>query len=235
MAGLSSEGDRGSGTGVEVPDPHRVAIVDDHHLVVGGLKALLEGELSHVVRVVYAGDDPSAALDAGPEVLVLDVDLGPGAPHVLDTVAAAQAAQVKVLLLCAVADPAAVKAAMQAGALGFVAKRASLRDLCDAVDSVIAGELHLSPELAAIISSDVARPDLSPQEIRVLQLYATGMKAAAVARRLDVSAHTVKEYLKRIRSKYAAAGRTARTRTELYVEATRDGLLIGPGVPAADE
>jgi DNA-binding CsgD family transcriptional regulator len=46
-----------------------------------------------------------------------------------------------------------------------------------------------------------------------------------VANQLGISPHTAKEYLDRVRAKYAQVGRTARTRTELYVEANRDGLL----------
>ena len=51
----------------------------------------------------------------------------------------------------------------------------------------------------------------------------------AVARRLEISPHTAKEYLDRVRAKYAAVGREARTRTELYAAAQSDGLLGEPG------
>jgi DNA-binding CsgD family transcriptional regulator len=71
-------------------------------------------------------------------------------------------------------------------------------------------------------------PDLSPRERDALRLYASGLKLAAVARRMDISPHTVKEYLDRVRMKYQQVGRPARTRTELYAEARRDGLLSDP-------
>ena len=45
---------------------------------------------------------------------------------------------------------------------------------------------------------------------------------------MEISPHTVKEYLDRVRAKYQQVGRPARTRTELYAEASRDGLLLEP-------
>ena len=58
-----------------------------------------------------------------------------------------------------------------------------------------------------------------------MRLYASGLKLTAVGHRMGISPHTAKEYLDRVRVKYANLGRDARTRTELYAEANRDGLL----------
>jgi DNA-binding CsgD family transcriptional regulator len=85
--------------------------------------------------------------------------------------------------------------------------------------------LYLSVDLASILAAAVETPDLSPRESHALRLYASGLSIAAVARRMEISAHTAKEYLDRVRAKYAAVGRMARTRTELYAAARNDGLL----------
>ena len=58
-----------------------------------------------------------------------------------------------------------------------------------------------------------------------LRLYAAGLTLNAVAYRMGVSPHTAKEYLDRVRAKYEHIGRRARTRTELYVQASEDGIL----------
>jgi DNA-binding CsgD family transcriptional regulator len=76
-----------------------------------------------------------------------------------------------------------------------------------------------------ITDSDPLRPTLSDQERRALQLYASGLKMTAVAHTMNVSPHTAKEYIARVRAKYAAAARPARTKTDLYREAVRDHLL----------
>jgi DNA-binding CsgD family transcriptional regulator len=80
-------------------------------------------------------------------------------------------------------------------------------------------------DLASILSAAVETPDLSPRESDALRLYASGLSMAAVARKMGISPHTAKEYLDRVRTKYAAVGRTARTRTELYAAARTDGII----------
>ena len=88
-----------------------------------------------------------------------------------------------------------------------------------------AGEIYLSVDLAAILAATVEKPDLSPRELDALRLYASGLTLNSVARRMGISPHTAKEYIDRVRAKYSAVGRHARTRTELYAAATHDGLL----------
>jgi DNA-binding NarL/FixJ family response regulator len=202
-----------------------IAIIDDHELVREGLASLVSGGETPVGRLVYCGDDPRAAAMSTPDIALLDVDLGPGSPRLADSVSGLMEVGAKVLLISAFEDAVAVRAAMTAGALGFVPKRASVEVLREALETVGAGEFYLSVDLAAILASAADSPELSPRELDVLRLYASGLKLTAVANQLGISPHTAKEYLDRVRAKYAQVGRTARTRTELYVEANRDGLL----------
>jgi len=202
-----------------------IAIIDDHELVREGLASLVSGGETPVGRLVYCGDDPRTAAMSTPDIALLDVDLGPGSPRLADSVSGLMEVGAKVLLISAFEDAVAVRAAMTAGALGFVPKRASVEVLREALETVGAGEFYLSVDLAAILASAADSPELSPRELDVLRLYASGLKLTAVANQLGISPHTAKEYLDRVRAKYAQVGRTARTRTELYVEANRDGLL----------
>ena len=71
-------------------------------------------------------------------------------------------------------------------------------------------------------------PALSHQEKRALQLYATGMPMKSVARKMTISDETVKQYLGRVREKYARAGRAAPTKLDLYHRAVEDGHLLPP-------
>ena len=207
--------------------PMRLALIDDHELVREGLVALLESHSADDVRIVYSGASVSDAVAAGPTVALLDVDLGPGTPPVADGTGELTAQGVSVLLISAFDDAAAVRSGLKAGALGFVAKRVSYDTLIEALRTAARGELFLSVDLAAILATAADRPGLSPRELDALRLYASGLKLSAVAHRMGISPHTAKEYLDRVRAKYAQVGRPARTRTELYAAASRDGLLEG--------
>lgn len=203
----------------------RVGIVDDHELVRQGLRSLLEQDGSGQVDVVYCGLEPGECVAAGVDVALLDVDLGPGGKPVEDSVSALVSAGAGVLLISAFEDARAIRRALAAGALGFVPKRVSFEVLEEAVHTVGAQELYLSVDLASILAAAVETPDLSPRELDALRLYASGLSINAVGRKMGISPHTAKEYLDRVRAKYGALGRTARTRTELYAAARTDGLI----------
>ena len=72
------------------------------------------------------------------------------------------------------------------------------------------------------------KPPFDPKLMEVLPLLKDRgvlLSINAVGRKMGISPHTAKEYLDRVRAKYGAVGRTARTRTELYAAARTDGLL----------
>ena len=209
------------------PASIRVAVIDDHELVREGLASLVSSQQSLAAEVVYCGGSVVGAAMAGPEVALLDIDLGPGSTSVNHAVLSLQESGAKVLVISAFEDPPAVRSALEVGALGFVPKRVSVEALLEAIATVARGELYLSVDLAAILAAAVETPNLSPRELDALRLYASGLKLSAVGHRMGISPHTAKEYLDRDRVKYANVGRAARTRTELYAQANRDGLLDG--------
>lgn len=227
----TGEGGRADGArrdGQAAPVGHiRLAILDDHPLVREGLSALLRDSEPDRLHVAYVGDDVSAALACDPDVVLLDIMMEDDAP-VAHKVADCRARGAQVLLLSAAAGSSVILSGLRAGALGFLPKTASVAEIREAVADVAAGTMHLTADLAAVWTADPQRPALSPQELKALRLYAAGSKIATIARRMDVSPHTVKEYLDRVRAKYAAVGQQARTRTELYAAADRDGFLDPP-------
>jgi two-component system nitrate/nitrite response regulator NarL len=205
-----------------------IAAVDDHPIILDSVASWVSA----------AGDDirltgtaaTVAALLAGPgrhaHVVLLDLDLGDGTT-VEQNVAAIGAAGPAVLVLSASDRPMAVRAAMRAGALGYVLKNEPTSQIRAAIMEVAAGRDWISPRLAYIFATDDApdRPALSEQERRALQLYATGMPLKSVARKMAISDETVKQYLQRVRQKYARAGRAAPTKLELYHRAVEDGHI----------
>jgi DNA-binding NarL/FixJ family response regulator len=210
--------------GAEAPDPRRtIAIVDDHTLFADALRAWTGDNLPHV-RIVYAGPDP-AAVPAGTDLVLLDIDLGPGASPAEAVTADLVASGSAVLLVSAVGEPGRIRPALSAGASGYVPKRVGSDVLTEAIETALLGEMYLSPDLAAVMVAAVDRPSLSQQELTALRLYASGLKLDAVARRMGISASTAREYLLRVRRKYADVGRQVRTKTDLYAAAVKDGII----------
>jgi DNA-binding NarL/FixJ family response regulator len=208
-----------------------IAAVDDHPIIldsIAGWVMAAEGDIRVVGTAATVGD-----LLAGPgrhaHVVLLDLDLGDGTT-VERNVAAILAAGPAVLVLSASDKPVAVRAAMRAGALGYALKNEQTPRIRAAIREIAAGRDWISPRLAYIFATDDAAdsPPLSPQEKRALQLYATGMPMKSVARKMAISDETVKQYLGRVRDKYARAGRAAPTKLELYYRAVEDGHLPPP-------
>jgi two-component system nitrate/nitrite response regulator NarL len=213
-----------------------VAAVDDHPIVLDGIANWISAAGgAGAVRVVATAASVDALL-AGPgrdaDVVLLDLDLQDGTT-VEANVAAIRAAGPAVLVLAASDRPVSVRAAIRAGALGYVLKSEEAGQVRAAIEAVAAGADWISPRLAYIFATDDApdRPTLSPQEARALRLYATGMPMKSVARRMMIGEETVKQYVGRVREKYSRAGRAAPTKMELYYRAVEDGYLPPPPPP----
>jgi two-component system, NarL family, nitrate/nitrite response regulator NarL len=208
-----------------------VAAVDDHPIILDSVASWVTAGGSDI-RVVGTAATVDALL-AGPgrhaDVVLLDLDLEDGSA-VERNVAAILAAGPAVLALTASDKPVAVRTAIRAGALGYALKSEQTCQVRQAIREVAAGRDWISPRLATIFATDDAadRPALSQQETRALQLYATGMPLKSVARKMTISEATVKQYLARVRQKYALAGRAAPSKLELYHRAVEDGHLPPP-------
>ena len=202
----------------------RVAIIDDHTLV---REALVNAcEASGFVEVVHQGDDIQAALElpVAPDVVLLDLELD---GHEIN----AREARVlmdrgsRVIIVSATTKAHAVGELLREGADGFVSKLDATEDLLAAIASVHEGDGWVTPQLAAFIISDARRPMLSQQELTALKLYAAGLKIESVARRMNIAPSTAREYIARVRSKYAAVGRPAPTKVSLHENAKSDGFI----------
>ena len=200
--------------------------MDDHVLVRSGLVAVVIDRLE--VEVVYQGADPAMVLsiDPLPDLVLLDLDLG-NAQADPELAGRLQAAGCRVLVVSAMADPALVAQMLGVGVSGFVSKSESPEELVKAIRYVLADGSWTSPEVAALVVDSVPRPELSPAQVRVLTLYASGMTLESVARSLGMSMGTASTHLKRARAKYAALGRPAGSRVDLYRTAVRDRIIDG--------
>jgi two-component system, NarL family, response regulator DevR len=205
----------------------RVAHVDDHETVRLGLAAMLSAEPSLELVASVATVEPLVGAEV--DVVLLDLRLSDGSA-VESNVERLTESGLRVLAFTAGEDQVAVRAAARAGVLGIIRKSDSRQAVVDAIQRAALGESIATTEWAAAIDGDpqLAAVRLSPKEQQVLALYAAGEKSVAVANSTGLSVNTVAEYVKRIRQKYAAAGRPAATKVDLYRRALEDGILEQP-------
>jgi len=189
--------------------PIRVALVDDHQLVLDGLAARLSNSALgiDVLAVEARWSDLLAHREFPFDVVVLDLNLGDNIPigaklRALRTVGSSA------VVMSRHADSASVSAAMQAGALGFVPKTESADELIAAIQSAASSERHLSPELETALEDFASTPEalVGKQEQRALVLYAAGRSIREVAVEMGTTEETIKSYIKRARRKYRTAG-----------------------------
>lgn len=204
-------------------------MVDDHQFTIDGLQVRLADcadidLVAHASTVADLFAEP-AALD----LVVLDLRLRDGSSPT-GNVEAIRQRGVPVLVLTSGEDPYLVREAARAGVLGVIRKSRSPEEIVDAIRAAVRGEVVPTTDWAAAIDGDpeIDLVDLSPQHRKVLELYAAGETATRVASDLKISRETVNDYLRRIRTKYADAGRPAPTKSELYKRALEDGWLPFP-------
>jgi two-component system response regulator DevR len=216
-------------TGPPSARPIRLAHVDDHETVRLGFASLVASEAD--LEIVSGGETVDDILaDLGQtDLVVLDIRLSDGST-IAHNLGVLHERGARVLAFTAADDPADLRAASRAGVLGIVRKSDSRDAILDAVRRTAGGEAIATTEWAAALDSDpdLASARLSPKEQEVLALYASGEKSLTVASRAGLSASTVSEYIRRIRSKYAMAGRPAHTKIDLYKRAVEDRLLPRP-------
>lgn len=210
----------------------KVALIDDHHDIVSLAVDSVVGQLEGLEFLGSAGT-VGELLAAHPDVdiAILDLRLADGSSPVSNVQRLADSGA-RVLVLTSGENPFLVRSVAKSPIYGLVRKSAPREILTETLRQVASGETELSAEWAAAIDSD---PDLdaaglSPQEQRVLTLYASGVKAVAVAHELGIKAYTVDDYVGRIRIKYARLDRPAYDKVDLYQRALEDGFLPMPRV-----
>ena len=211
-------------------NPVRVLVVDDHEVLASSLSMVLDDE-PDLKSVGVAGTlEKAKAMIAttAPDVILLDHRLpdGDGVAAIGELRALRPSAQI-VVLTASAADHVLV-AAIEAGAAGFVSKSRSLDELTAAVRAAASGESVISPEMLARLLPRLQRNgrtrhnDLTEREREVLDLLADGLSNAAIAERLFVSVHTVRNHIANLSAKLGA-----HSKLEVLSIAVRDGLLPG--------
>ena len=213
----------------------RVAIVDDHRMLLGALTEWIRS--AQDIDMVAAVASWPELLTHGQfpvDVVLLDLDLKDNIPISLK-ISTLKTMAVKVVLMSTYSEPNVVREALAAGALGYLVKSEDASMIIEALRAAAIGESFVSAELdLALNAGEVGgSPKLSAQERRVMALYGGGEPVKAVAFQLSISEETAKSYLKRIREKYRVAGFDVGTKVALRKRAIEDGILIEADQPRA--
>ncbi len=207
----------------------RLALVDDHKMLLGALTEWIRGAADDINLVIAATTWPE--LLSHPEfpvdVVLLDLDLKDNIPVSLK-ISTLKTTGVKTVLMSTYSEPALVREALAAGALGYLVKSEEADMIVEAIRAAYKGESYISEELDLALNAGSMgdSPRLSAQERRVMALYGAGEPVKAVAFQLGISEETAKSYLKRIREKYRVAGFDVGTKVALRKRAIQDGILL---------
>ena len=204
--------------------PIRVVLADDHAVVREGVALMLD--LAEGIEVVGSAADVEDALrvvaEQRPDVLVLDLRMPGGSTIEALPRFAARSPETAVVILTMHQRPDCARAALRAGAHGYVLKESAGVELVHAIRLAHAGATYLAPQLdaPAATRTGCAPGRLAPRELAVLRLLALGHTNAEIGAQLFLSPRTVESYRARIQQK---TGRT--TRAQLVRYAIDHGLF----------
>ncbi len=206
-----------------------VLIADDHAVVRGGLRALLDTE-EGIDVVGEAADGVEAITRAralNPDVILLDLMMPRKDGLEVITEIRESDPSARILVLSSFSDDEMVFSAIKGGALGYLLKDSSPSELLQAIREVYNGESSLHPTIARKLIRELNRPSnlppsedpLTEREVQVLMLVAQGMSNQEIADTLVISERTVRTHVSNILSKLHLANRT---QAALY--ALKEGL-----------
>jgi DNA-binding NarL/FixJ family response regulator len=198
----------------------RIVIADDHPLILGGLGQLLRQHAD--LELVESCEGGAAVLEAisrhRPDVVLLDVNMPPPNGLAVLRELPKLGLDTRVILLTASLQDDEVLEAVRLGIRGLVAKDALTEDLIKCIRTVGAGGTCLDPTLvgramARLLTREAGLREVSrvltPREIEVVQMVASGLRNREIAERLFVSEGTIKVHLHHVYEKLGVGSREA--------------------------
>ena len=215
---------------VETTDTIRLMIVDDHAVVREGIRTYLE--LEDRFQIVGEASNGREAVDKArvlrPDVVLMDLLM----PE-LDGIGATKGIketnpEIKIIVLTSFTDDEHILPAIESGATGYLLKDVSAEELARAIEGAYRGEAQLHPEVTRKLMEQVRQPrrtqqqpgeELTPREMEVLRLIASGMSNKEIGRQLVMTERTVKGHVSNILGKL-----NLQDRTQAALYAVRHGL-----------
>jgi two-component system, NarL family, response regulator NreC len=211
----------------------RILLADDHNVMRGGLRLLLERQPGF--KVVGEASDGRQAVEQAeatkPDIIVLDIAM----PNLSGIEAAQRISTLlphtRIIILSMHCDESYVLRALKAGAKGYLLKDSAENDLIEAIRAVDEGKAFFSPEISNIMVEDYVREMkrrgaedsyelLTPREREILQLLAEGKSNKHIATVLDLSLYTVETHRRNLQDKL-----NLHSFAELILYAVRKGII----------
>lgn len=201
-----------------MPQGYKFVIADDHPLFRGALKQAI-GAMTGESTVLEAGDFESAkklvAENEDIDLVLLDLSM-PGASGLSGLISLRGInAGVPLVVVSAHDDPETIRRALELGASGFISKSASMEDIRQAVQTVLAGGISAPGGVDLGVEQDPEISDLirrlrtlTPQQTRVLGMLAEGLLNKQIAYELNVSEATIKAHVSAVLQKLGVDSRT---------------------------
>jgi two-component system nitrate/nitrite response regulator NarL len=195
-----------------------IAFVDDHPMLLEGLSAMFMGD--GAFNIVGTGASAADAIDISvrlrPDIMIVDLSMPGNVFDAMTSISGAVPETKMIAFTSAVGVDTAVNA-FQAGASGYVLKGSSADDLRHAVRAVLDGETFITPSVATKVVLGLRNASLqkdntpsirlSVREEQIVQLLLEGRANQDIARRLSISAKTVKHYMTILMQKFHARSR----------------------------
>ena len=209
----------------------RVLLTDDHTLFRQGIRTLFSAEpdIEVVGEAADAAQSVMLSRQVRPDVVLMDL-LMPGMDGIEATrQLKARWPDIEVVAVTSFLEEAKVRAALEAGAAGYLLKDAQASDVAAAIRVAAAGKCHLDPAVAKLLAATVRAPrsaadSLTAREREVLTLIAAGATNRQIARQLSMSERTARTHVSNILGKLQLA-----SRTQAALWAVREGITPGPG------
>jgi len=197
----------------DVTGTTRIVIVDDHPLVREGLIGLLAAQSDFAVCGEASGAAEARQIVAAtkPDVVIIDLTLPDGSGLELIKEFKSKWPAIKLLVLSMHDESLFAERVLRAGAVGYVSKHEASRTIVQAVRTILAGKLYLSPNMTELVVQrafvsgvDVSRSPverLTEREREVFELIGQGLSSRQIAVKLGVSPKTVETHREHIKEK----------------------------------
>jgi DNA-binding NarL/FixJ family response regulator len=190
--------------------PIRILVAEDHLVARVGVGAIVN--MQPDMKVVGEASNGQQAVEMyrkiRPDVVLLDMRM-----PIMSGVEAARAIkaefpEAKMVALTTYGGDEDIRRALSAGVQAYLTKDVLHDELLKAIRAVYAGQKYLPAAVAAALTAQMPRPDLSAREVQVLELIVRGLANKQIAYSLNIAEHTVKNHVKNILSKLGVQDRT---------------------------
>jgi DNA-binding NarL/FixJ family response regulator len=201
----------------------KIFIVDDHYMVIEGIRSLLQNEKSieWMGHAMNAGSCLAFLKQQLPDVILMDISMPDKSGIDLCKEVKEKYPSVFIIGLSTFNQQSFIQKMMENGASGYVLKNATQEELMEGVETVMKGKTYLSDEAAQSLrkSSNGDMPVLTRREKEVLELIAEGMTNGEIAQKLFIGVTTVDTHRKNLLAKFQAKNTASliRTATQLHL------------------